>query len=62
MKSYYVVWRMEIEADSHEDAARRALAIHRDPESIATVFDVCEAPHGFERTIDLTKIDHPETA
>lgn len=37
---YAVRWEMEIEAVSPEAAARKALEIHRDPESIATCFQV----------------------
>ena len=40
MPEYTVVWRMPIEANSPEEAAAKALQIHRDPDSIATVFEV----------------------
>lgn len=40
MSCYYVEWRIEVEADSAEEAARKALAIQRNPDSIATVFHV----------------------
>lgn len=40
MTTYTVAWFIEIDADSPEDAARRALEIHRDPASIATFFEV----------------------
>jgi hypothetical protein len=43
MPEYQVVWRMDIEADSAEEAAEKALAVHRDPQSIATVFEVTTA-------------------
>ena len=46
MHTFKVTWEIEIEADTPEDAARQALAIQRDPESIATVFEV-------KATIDL---------
>lgn len=39
MRTYRVVWKIDVEADSFEDAAREALRIQRDPTSIATVFD-----------------------
>jgi len=35
---YLVTWDIEINADSPEEAARKALEIHRDPSSLATVF------------------------
>lgn len=36
---YQVTWTIDIDADSHEDAARKALEIQRDPDSIALVFE-----------------------
>jgi hypothetical protein len=35
---YRVIWEIDIEADSPLAAAKEALAIQRDPQSIATVF------------------------
>lgn len=43
MTEYRVVWEIDIEAESPEEAAEQALEAQRDPESIATVFDVFEA-------------------
>jgi hypothetical protein len=40
MKNYRVTWFMVVEAESPQLAAEEALAIHRDPESIATIFTV----------------------
>lgn len=40
MKEYKVIWEMLIEAETPVDAAKRALEIHRDPESWANVFTV----------------------
>jgi len=37
---FLVAWEIDIDADSPESAARRALEIQRDPESTAVVFDV----------------------
>lgn len=37
---YTVTWTIELEADTPREAAEKALVIHRDPESIATVFSV----------------------
>jgi hypothetical protein len=42
MARYFVTWEMDIEADTPEAAALKALRIHRDPESVATVFKVAE--------------------
>ncbi len=35
-----VCWEIEVDAKTPREAARKALAIQRDPESIATIFDV----------------------
>lgn len=40
MECYTVSWVIQLDADSPRDAAEQALAIQRDPESIATVFTV----------------------
>lgn len=40
MPEYRVEWSIDILAGSPRKAAEQALAIQRDPESIATVFDV----------------------
>ncbi|MCH7577310.1 MAG: hypothetical protein IH822_05900 [Chloroflexi bacterium] len=40
MKRYHVTWTIEAYGNSPEDAARAALAIQRDPLSLAVVFDV----------------------
>lgn len=57
---YLVTWEMEIEADSPEDAARKALEVHRRPDSIATVFKVYD-DKGIDHIIDLTALDELET-
>ena len=57
---YVVKWEIDLEADSPEEAARLALAIHRKPDSIATVFDVAQNRNGDvdEWTrVDLSEID-----
>ena len=40
--TYRVRWEIDLDADSPLDAARRALSIQRNPESIATFFDVTD--------------------
>ena len=40
MKTYTVVWAIEVEADNPTEAAVQAQIIQRDPESEAQVFDV----------------------
>ena len=57
MTEYYIEWRIELEADSPEDAARKALAIQRDHTSIyAQVFHVGTEGEELEQ-IDLHQID-----
>lgn len=51
MPEYVVRWQMDFEADTPEDAARKALAVHRDPRSIATVFNVDDGSASVE--VDL---------
>jgi hypothetical protein len=54
---YIVEWAIDIDGDSPEAAARKALRIQRDPNSIATVFTVCEkradGTLGAEVSVDL---------
>ena len=54
MTTYLVTWNIDIQADSAEEAARIALDIQRDPESIATVFYVRE--HGAQRPTFLVDL------
>ena len=53
MTAYLVKWLIDIEADTPMEAALRALEIQRNPESIATYFQVCDH-HGLPiELIDL---------
>ena len=59
---FRVSWVIDIEADSAEAAAREALRIQRDPQSIATVFTVVATKEGAalsaqSEQIDLTELD-----
>jgi hypothetical protein len=59
---FRVSWVIDIEADSAEAAAREALRIQRDPDSIATVFTVVATKEGAalsaqSEQIDLTELD-----
>ena len=49
---YRVVWEIDIDAESFEDAAQKALDIQRDPESIATCFVITDEK-GNRRNLDL---------
>lgn len=61
MTHYNVSWEMNIEADNPEAAAREALRIHRDPESIATVFEVWDE-NGDHVKVDLEACQQPAPA
>ena len=50
---YHITWKIEVEADSFEHAAQIALDIQRDPNSIATQFEVRDAS-GTIRELDIT--------
>ena len=52
--TYRVIWEIDLDADSQREAAEKALAIHRNPESIATVFDVVDKT-GRKTTVDLDR-------
>ena len=56
---YHVTWDIDIDAENPVEAARKALAIQRNPESIATVFSVYD-DNGRAQFVDLQEIDGPE--
>lgn len=51
---YKVVWSIELDANSYEDAARKALHWITDPETNAHVFDVTEVKSSFSGTRSKT--------
>lgn len=53
---YLIVWEIELDAGSPEEAARLALKIIRDKASMAHVFKVYDES-GEEHSIDLDQID-----
>ncbi len=48
MQTYLVRWEIEIDATTPDAAALEALSIMRDPDSLATVFEVAEH-HNWQR-------------
>ena len=44
MPTYRVIWRIDIQAESAVAAAERAREVQRDPESVASLFEVIERP------------------
>ena len=59
MPEYRITWEIDLSADSSREAAEQALTIHRNPESIATVFDVMDETGHTER-IDLDEVEYEE--
>lgn len=57
---YRVTWIIDLDADSPQEAARQALAIHRDPHSLATIFDVTN-PQGDSVLVDAEQLPDPAT-
>lgn len=55
MNSYSVVWAIDIDAESPEEAAQKALQYQRDPNSTATVFNVENVETGEQSTIDTAE-------
>jgi len=52
---YRVTWAIDVTADSHKDAAKKAQEMQRDLESTATVFDVQDTGNnGVLKQVDLT--------
>ncbi len=49
---YRVIWTIDLDAESTEDAAHKAVAIHRNPDSWATHFEVRD-PQGQTQEVDL---------
>lgn len=56
LKEYRVSWEVDVDAVSEEDAARKALAMQRDPDSAATVFLAGERGMAAKR-VDLGEED-----
>lgn len=42
MNEYRVIWEIDLEAESPVEAAKLAQAIHRDPNSTASIFSVVD--------------------
>lgn len=57
MARYLVTWQIDIEADTPEEAAVRALIVQRDPESTATYFKVDDPENCETITVDLSDDD-----
>lgn len=53
MKRYQVTWTIDIEENSHKDAAEKAFEIMQREGTTATVFDVLEVETSILKQIDL---------
>ena len=54
MTSFLVKWEIDVEAETPQEAAQKALEIQRDLGSFATVFEVAH-PSGWGCVIDLSE-------
>lgn len=61
-RNYKVTWAIDIYADSHAEAAEKALAIQRDKHSLATFFTVRNTDTGETVEIDIEPIYEGGTA
>ena len=52
MTTYLVTWKIELDARSAQQAADLALTIHRDCDSLATVFEVESLRNGETYLVD----------
>jgi len=61
MTNYKIKWEIDIEATSHEEAAKKALELQKDDSSLATIFSVTDM-NGYCKEIDVQiqdeMIDH----
>ncbi|QFP94716.1 hypothetical protein I5G59_gp96 [Mycobacterium phage LilMcDreamy] len=55
-REYRVSWDIDLTADDFVDAAQRALTIHRDDTSTATIFGVTDTETGEEHVVDLSEM------
>lgn len=53
MKSYHVLWEIDVDAKTARGAAEEALRIMQDPCSTATVFSVTEEDSDLTEDVDL---------
>lgn len=60
MKRYAITWEIDVWADSPLDAAKEALRMQRNAESLATVFDVAEISETLNQAYKSERIDLAE--
>ena len=59
MPHYIVTWTTDMIADSPREAAEKALEIHRNPLSLATVFTVEDTRTGSVEEVDVKYMPDP---
>jgi hypothetical protein len=59
MTLFRVIWEIDIDAETPEDAAKQALGIQRDRDSNGTIFD-CIDEYGNAHRIDVTELEQQE--
>jgi hypothetical protein len=57
MSEFTVIWSIDLEAEDYKDAAKKALEIQRDPNSMATVFKVGDTERSWD---DAVMVDAAE--
>ena len=57
MAQFLVIWEIDIEAATPREAAERALAIQRNPKSIATCFKVEDRNNSCTYDVDLNEAE-----
>lgn len=58
IKSYRVIWEIDVDADSPTGAAKEALKIQRDKNSTASVFEVIEHESDEYETVDVFLVEN----
>lgn len=56
---YAVKWEITVSANSPEEAARIAAGMARDPQSIATLFTVCDEEDSDDPNVTWETVDVP---
>mgnify|MGYP000007456280 CR=1 FL=1 len=53
---YEVTWSFDLVAEDHEQAAKQAYALIREPDNKLTVFNVRDLRTGIERIVDVERL------
>lgn len=61
LNQYTVAFTIDVEADTPDEAARRAWALLSEPEAMKPIATVIEQPLGEEQEIDLEELESATT-